>query len=95
MQSMYSRSLESVLSSSPEFATPALSAVFKEMRSSRLHEEFDVIQRLGRGGFGVVWEAKNKLDGVNYAIKAVDCGQWGRVEFLKVAYITYREIINS
>jgi serine/threonine protein kinase len=34
-------------------------------------KHFETIQRLGKGGFGVVFEAKNKLDNVHYAVKRI------------------------
>ena len=39
--------------------------------SSRFMNDFDMMQCLGKGGFGVVFEAKNKLDDCNYAIKRI------------------------
>lgn len=33
--------------------------------------DFEPIQCLGRGGFGVVFEARNKVDDCNYAIKRI------------------------
>jgi serine/threonine protein kinase len=36
---------------------------------SRYKQEFEEIKVLGRGGFGIVLEAKNRLDGQYYAIK--------------------------
>ncbi|XP_037071129.1 eukaryotic translation initiation factor 2-alpha kinase 3-like [Pollicipes pollicipes] len=38
---------------------------------SRFLEDFEPVQCLGRGGFGVVFEAKNRLDGHNYAVKRI------------------------
>ncbi|XP_078080131.1 eukaryotic translation initiation factor 2-alpha kinase 3 isoform X2 [Mustelus asterias] len=38
---------------------------------SRCLADFEVVQCLGRGGFGVVFEAKNKVDDCNYAIKRI------------------------
>lgn len=38
---------------------------------SRFLSDFDMIQCLGKGGFGVVFEAKNKLDDCRYAIKRI------------------------
>lgn len=38
---------------------------------SRFLTDFDLVQCLGRGGFGVVFEVKNKLDDCNYAIKRI------------------------
>lgn len=39
--------------------------------SSRFQSDFDMQSCLGRGGFGVVFEAKNKLDDCSYAIKRI------------------------
>lgn len=39
--------------------------------SSRFQSDFDLMRCLGRGGFGVVFEAKNKLDDCRYAIKRI------------------------
>ncbi|XP_055908473.1 eukaryotic translation initiation factor 2-alpha kinase [Eupeodes corollae] len=39
--------------------------------SSRFQADFDLERCLGRGGFGVVFEAKNKLDDCRYAIKRI------------------------
>jgi translation initiation factor 2-alpha kinase 3 len=38
---------------------------------SRFITDFDLVRRLGKGGFGVVFEAKNKLDDCNYAVKRI------------------------
>ncbi|XP_055853911.1 eukaryotic translation initiation factor 2-alpha kinase [Episyrphus balteatus] len=38
---------------------------------SRFQADFDLERCLGRGGFGVVFEAKNKLDDCKYAIKRI------------------------
>ncbi|XP_058061442.1 eukaryotic translation initiation factor 2-alpha kinase-like [Anopheles bellator] len=39
--------------------------------TSRFREDFDLVQCLGKGGFGVVFEVRNKLDDCRYAIKRV------------------------
>lgn len=39
--------------------------------TSRFQSDFDLVQCLGKGGFGVVFESKNKLDDCNYAIKRI------------------------
>lgn len=39
--------------------------------TSRFLSDFEMVQCLGKGGFGVVFEAKNKLDDCNYAIKRI------------------------
>ena len=38
---------------------------------SRFQTDFDMMQCLGKGGFGVVFESKNKLDDCRYAIKRI------------------------
>ncbi|XP_030628507.1 eukaryotic translation initiation factor 2-alpha kinase 3 [Chanos chanos] len=38
---------------------------------SRFLTDFEPVQCLGRGGFGVVFEARNKVDDCNYAIKRI------------------------
>lgn len=38
---------------------------------SRFQADFDMVHRLGKGGYGVVFEVKNKLDGCHYAIKRI------------------------
>uniref|UniRef100_A0A182PE01 PRKR-like endoplasmic reticulum kinase n=1 Tax=Anopheles epiroticus TaxID=199890 RepID=A0A182PE01_9DIPT len=38
---------------------------------SRFRDDFDLVQCLGKGGFGVVFEVRNKLDDCRYAIKRV------------------------
>ena len=38
---------------------------------SRFLTDFDPIHCLGKGGFGVVFEARNKIDDCNYAIKRI------------------------
>lgn len=43
------------------------SVIFK----SRYLTDFEPIDCLGKGGYGVVFEAKNKIDECNYAIKRI------------------------
>lgn len=38
---------------------------------SRFFTDFELVQCLGKGGFGVVFEVKNKLDDCNYAVKRI------------------------
>uniref|UniRef100_A0A182ME23 non-specific serine/threonine protein kinase n=1 Tax=Anopheles culicifacies TaxID=139723 RepID=A0A182ME23_9DIPT len=42
-----------------------------ENYTSRFRDDFDLLQCLGKGGFGVVFEVRNKLDDCRYAIKRV------------------------
>lgn len=39
--------------------------------SSRFLADFEPLACLGKGGFGIVFEAKNKIDDCNYAIKRI------------------------
>lgn len=49
----------------------SLSESNNENFTSRFQEDFELVQCLGKGGFGVVFEVKNKLDDCHYAIKRV------------------------
>ncbi|CAL1296337.1 unnamed protein product [Larinioides sclopetarius] len=40
-------------------------------QGSRLCKEFDILKKLGKGGFGHVWKVKNKLDSRVYALKKI------------------------
>lgn len=51
---------------------------------SRYKEEFEEIEMLGEGGFGSVFEARNKLDGKRYAIKKIKLANIHPDECLKV-----------
>ncbi|XP_048249248.1 eukaryotic translation initiation factor 2-alpha kinase 3-like [Haliotis rufescens] len=39
--------------------------------SSRFSQDFDCLHCLGKGGFGIVFEAKNKVDDCKYAVKRI------------------------
>lgn len=39
---------------------------------SSMCEQFDNFKKIGQGGFGIVYRAHHKLDGVNYAIKKIE-----------------------
>ena len=56
--------------SSEEVSGAAASAPSKEF-VSRYLQDFEPVQCLGRGGFGVVFEAKNRIDESNYAVKRI------------------------
>lgn len=48
-----------------------LSSSLTRLSSPRYLTDFEPVQCLGRGGFGVVFEARNKVDDCNYAIKRI------------------------
>ncbi|XP_055638305.1 eukaryotic translation initiation factor 2-alpha kinase [Toxorhynchites rutilus septentrionalis] len=52
-------------------STRSLSESSSENFTSRFQEDFELVQCLGKGGFGVVFEVRNKLDDCHYAIKRV------------------------
>ncbi|KAG9057226.1 hypothetical protein FS842_008151 [Serendipita sp. 407] len=59
---------------SPEvgfFASTSKSQVVGPQRASRYQEDWEELEFLGKGGFGSVVKARNKLDGRIYAIKKV------------------------
>ncbi|XP_067656934.1 eukaryotic translation initiation factor 2-alpha kinase 3-like [Haliotis asinina] len=43
----------------------------QEEYTSRFSQDFDCLHCLGKGGFGIVFEAKNKVDDCNYAVKRI------------------------
>ncbi|KAI6215243.1 Non-specific serine/threonine protein kinase [Aphelenchoides besseyi] len=63
--------------------TPNPTAALKQ--SGRLLKEYHVINYIGRGGFGEVFLARNKLDGNNYAIKRIPLTNvpWKQIERIK------------
>ncbi|KAJ1663603.1 hypothetical protein EV178_004867 [Coemansia sp. RSA 1646] len=42
-----------------------------DMQRSRYHDDFIQLRCLGKGGFGKVYEVRNKLDGRRYAVKQI------------------------
>ena len=46
-----------------------VSSMISGLGLSRYRSEFEEIQTMGRGGFGIVVQARNRLDGQDYAIK--------------------------
>ena len=51
---------------------------------SRFNDEFQELGPLGVGAFGQVWKARNKLDGMEYAIKKVRLKNAKTIGFQKV-----------
>ncbi|KAJ6635912.1 Eukaryotic translation initiation factor 2-alpha kinase [Pseudolycoriella hygida] len=67
---------------------------------SRFQDDFDMVQCLGKGGFGVVFEVKNKLDDCRYAIKRINLpnGQESRDRVMRevktLAHCEHRNIVR-
>lgn len=54
------------------FSAPyILHGVSPPLWTCRYLTDFEPVQCLGRGGFGVVFEARNKVDDCHYAIKRI------------------------
>ena len=53
--------------SDPLFEERNASAEFR----SRFAEDFDCLKCLGKGGYGIVFQAKNKMDDQDYAVKRI------------------------
>lgn len=45
------------------------------VQNSRYMNDFIEVHMLGKGGFASVWRARNKLDGIDYAVKKVRLGR--------------------
>ncbi|NXM68263.1 E2AK1 kinase, partial [Serilophus lunatus] len=58
--------------------------VLFEAQTSRYLNEFDEVERLGRGGYGKVYKVRNKLDGQFYAIKKIKIKKATRRDCMKV-----------
>ena len=59
--------------SEPTFPSTYMSDMSRQNSdfTSRFTSDFQPVQCLGRGGFGVVFECKNKYDDINYAVKRI------------------------
>lgn len=55
----------------PETVSRSASESSDSVFSSRFMNDFDTVSCLGKGGFGVVFEAKQKIDECIYAIKRI------------------------
>jgi serine/threonine protein kinase len=54
---------------------------------SKFEQEFEVMREIGRGGFGVVYECRNKVLDKEYAVKVVILPQNP-----KMSAIVFREV---
>ena len=58
---------------------------------SRYLSDYEPLDCLGRGGYGVVFEARNKIDDCNYAIKRIALSH--RYIIINQKYVIYYEFI--
>ncbi len=58
--------------------------------SSRYSEEFEEIDIIGKGGFGSVYDVRNKLDGKHYAIKKINLAFVNPDDCFKVIFICFQ-----
>lgn len=56
--------------------------------TSRYLTDFEPVDCLGKGGYGIVFEAKNKIDDCNYAIKRIALPN--RSDFNQLGFVTKR-----
>ncbi|KAJ1789595.1 hypothetical protein LPJ59_005315, partial [Coemansia sp. RSA 2399] len=52
-------------------APTTFESMILDMQRSRYHDDFIQLRCLGKGGFGKVFEVRNKLDGRRYAVKQI------------------------
>lgn len=55
--------------------------------TSRYLTDFSPIQCLGKGGFGIVFEAQNKIDDCNYAVKRITLPN--KYDFIYILFLLY------
>ncbi|KAF2069944.1 hypothetical protein CYY_008741 [Polysphondylium violaceum] len=53
---------------SPRYTPPPLTL---NIRTSRYEEDFDEVEKVGKGGYGSVYKVQNRLDGEYYALKKI------------------------
>lgn len=64
------------------------------VQNSRYQNDFVEIGMLGRGGFASVWRARNKLDGIEYAIKKIRLAQRNPTIFREIKHLARLEHRN-
>ncbi|XP_063048101.1 uncharacterized protein LOC134441640 [Engraulis encrasicolus] len=57
-------------------------------------EDFDSVQRIGKGGFGQVFKARNKCDETNYAVKIVKSTEKASREVKALAKLQHPHIVR-
>ena len=63
---------------------------------SRYRNDFEQLEEIGRGGFGIVYKARHKLDGNLYAIKKIKLAKGNSEENKRIRReITYLSSLNN
>uniref|UniRef100_A0A3Q1IK96 non-specific serine/threonine protein kinase n=1 Tax=Anabas testudineus TaxID=64144 RepID=A0A3Q1IK96_ANATE len=91
LQSMSTSTSESVVLSSSLMDAMLLSTF---LTLCRFTSEFDSIERLGKGGFGRVYKAREKLLDKYYAIKIVNCKEKALREVKALSDLSHQHIIR-
>ncbi|KFM57077.1 Eukaryotic translation initiation factor 2-alpha kinase 3, partial [Stegodyphus mimosarum] len=68
-------------------SSPGTNAIENKSFTSRFQEDFELIAVLGRGGFGVVMEVKNKIDDCYYAVKRIRIHFSGKSKMMQLDFV--------
>jgi len=64
--------------------------------NSRYANDFEELEEIGRGGFGIVYKARHRLDGNIYAIKKIKLSEKNSEENKRIRReITYLSSLNN
>jgi hypothetical protein len=80
-----------------DFVTDSTPSFFQNLsiQNSRYHNDFVELNLLGKGGFATAFRARNKLDGIEYAIKKIRLGKDIEEEGLDESQNPYEKIFRE